>query len=101
MKLHAVIPMLERKQVSEYCHETEYAGHLGTHKTREMICQSYYWPGILSDVRAYVPSCTKCNRRKRPKKGKRASIRLEEDNGCHNQQVGNKHQHTCMHFTKN
>ncbi|CAC5424729.1 unnamed protein product [Mytilus coruscus] len=83
VKLQEVIPMSERKQVLEYCHDTEYAGHLGTHKTREKICQSYYWPGIQSDVRAYVASCAKCKRRKRTLKRKRASIRLEEDNGRH------------------
>ncbi|CAC5392087.1 unnamed protein product [Mytilus coruscus] len=81
LNLRAVIPMSERKQVLEYCHDIEYTGHLGTHKTREKICQSYYWPGIQSDVRAYVASCAKCNRRKRTLKRKRASIRLEEDNG--------------------
>ncbi|XP_071136906.1 uncharacterized protein [Mytilus edulis] len=66
VKLKAVIPMSERKQVLEYCHDTEYAGHLGTHKTREKICQSYYWPGIQSDLRAYVASCAKYYRRKTP-----------------------------------
>ncbi|CAG2207675.1 unnamed protein product [Mytilus edulis] len=83
VKLQAVIPMSERKQVLEYCHDTEYAGHLGTHKTREKICQSYYWPGIQSDVRAYVASCAKCYRRKRPMKRRHVSIRLEEDSGRH------------------
>ncbi|CAG2248644.1 unnamed protein product [Mytilus edulis] len=82
VKLQAVIPMSERKQVLEYCHDTDYAGHLGTHKTREKICQSYYWPGIQSDVRAYVASCAKCYKRKRPMKRKRISWRLE-DNGRH------------------
>ncbi|CAC5399826.1 unnamed protein product [Mytilus coruscus] len=37
VKLQAVIPMSERKQVLEYCHDTEYAGHLGTHKTLDKI----------------------------------------------------------------
>ncbi|CAC5367959.1 unnamed protein product [Mytilus coruscus] len=83
VKLQAVIPMSERKQVLEYCHDTEYAGHLGTHKTLHKIRQSFYWPGLQSEVRAYVTSCTKCNRKKRPMKRKRASIRLEEDNGRH------------------
>ncbi|CAC5403728.1 unnamed protein product [Mytilus coruscus] len=82
-KLQAVIPMSERKQVLEYCHKKKYAGHLGTHKTLKKIHQSYYWPGLQSDVRAYVTSCTKCNRKKRPMKRKRASIRLEEDNVRH------------------
>ncbi|CAC5403729.1 unnamed protein product [Mytilus coruscus] len=65
-KLQAVIPMSERKQVLEYCHKKKYAGHLGTHKTLKKIRQSYYWPGLQSDVRAYVTSCTKCNREKTP-----------------------------------
>ncbi|XP_063431167.1 uncharacterized protein LOC134713784 [Mytilus trossulus] len=83
VKLQAVIPMSERKQVLEYCHDTDYAGHLGTHKTREKICQSYYWPGIQSDVRTYVASCAKCYRIIRPMKRKRVSLRLEEDSGRH------------------
>ncbi|CAC5398525.1 unnamed protein product [Mytilus coruscus] len=83
VKLQTVIPMSERKQVLEYCHDTEYAIHLGTHKTLDKIRQSFYWPGLQSEVRAYVTSCTKCNRKKRPMKRKRASIRLEEDNVRH------------------
>ncbi|CAG2228627.1 unnamed protein product [Mytilus edulis] len=69
VKLQAVIPMSERKQVLEYCHDTEYAGHLAVHKTREKIRQSYYWPGLQSDVRAYVGGCNKCTRNKFPIKG--------------------------------
>ncbi|CAC5379821.1 unnamed protein product [Mytilus coruscus] len=83
VKLQAVIPMSERKQILEYCHDTEYAGHLGTHNTLDKIRQSFHWPGLQSEVRAYVTSCTKCNRKKRPMKRKRASIRLEEDNVRH------------------
>ncbi|CAG2201552.1 unnamed protein product [Mytilus edulis] len=82
VKLQAVIPMSERKQVLEYCHETECAGHLGIHKTIEKIRQSFYWPGLQSDVRTYVAGCNQCTRRKRPMKRKRASWRLE-DNGRH------------------
>ncbi|CAG2210801.1 unnamed protein product [Mytilus edulis] len=82
VKLQAVIPMSERKQVLEYCHDTECAGHLGIHKTIEKIRQSFYWPGLQSDVRTYVAGCNQCTRRKRPMKRKRASWRLE-DNGRH------------------
>ncbi|CAC5418613.1 unnamed protein product [Mytilus coruscus] len=81
VKLQAAIPMSERKQVLQYCHETKYAGHLGMHKTLEKIRRSYYWPGFQSDVREYVAGCDKCARRKTPMKRKRASVRLEEDNG--------------------
>ncbi|CAC5386928.1 unnamed protein product [Mytilus coruscus] len=83
VNLQAVIPMSENKQVLQYCQEKKYAGHLGTHKTLEKIRQSYYWPGLQSDVRAYVAGCNKCNRRKRLMKRKRASMRFEVDNGRH------------------
>ncbi|CAG2255307.1 unnamed protein product [Mytilus edulis] len=82
VKLQAVIPMSERKQVLQCCHETKCAGHLGIHKTIEKIRQSFYWPGLQSDVRTYVAGCNQCTRRKRPMKRKRVSWRLE-DNGRH------------------
>ncbi|CAG2189961.1 unnamed protein product [Mytilus edulis] len=65
VKLQAVIPMSERKQVLQCCHETKCAGHLGIHKTIEKIRQSFYWPGLQSDVRTYVAGCNQCTRRKR------------------------------------
>ncbi|VDI25445.1 Hypothetical predicted protein [Mytilus galloprovincialis] len=83
VKLQAVIPMSERKQVLQCCHETKCAGHLGIHKTIEKIRQSFYWPGLQSDVRMYVAGCNQCTRRKRPMKRKRVSLRLEEDSGRH------------------
>ncbi|VDI51010.1 Hypothetical predicted protein [Mytilus galloprovincialis] len=82
VKLQAVIPMSERKQVLQCCHETKCSGHLGIHKTIEKIRQSFYWPGLQSDVRTYVAGCNQCSRRKRPMKRKRVSWRLE-DNGRH------------------
>ncbi|CAG2248250.1 unnamed protein product [Mytilus edulis] len=83
VKLQAVIPMSERKQVLQCCHETKCAGHLGIHKTIEKIRQSFYWPGLQSDVRTYVAGSNKCTRNKRPMKRKCASARLEKGNGLH------------------
>ncbi|VDI62635.1 Hypothetical predicted protein [Mytilus galloprovincialis] len=82
VKLQAVIPMSERKQVLQCCHETKFSSHLGIHKTIEKIRQSFYWPGLQSDVRTYVAGCNQCTMRKRSMKRKRVSWRLE-DNGRH------------------
>ncbi|VDI60393.1 Hypothetical predicted protein [Mytilus galloprovincialis] len=79
--LQTVISMSERKPVLKYCHEKSYAGYLGTHQTLNKIRQSFYWPGLQSDVRAYVAGCNQCTRRRRPMKS--ASMRLEEKNGGH------------------
>ncbi|CAG2190935.1 unnamed protein product [Mytilus edulis] len=37
VKLQAVIPLSERKQVLHYCHDAKYAGHLGMRKTLEKV----------------------------------------------------------------
>ncbi|VDI05326.1 Hypothetical predicted protein [Mytilus galloprovincialis] len=78
VKLQAVIPLSERKQVLHFCHDAKYAGHLGMRKTLEKIRQSYYWPGLQADVRAYVAGCDKCAMRKTPTKKKRAPMAIVE-----------------------
>ncbi|CAC5385151.1 unnamed protein product [Mytilus coruscus] len=78
VKLQTVIPLSERKQVLHYCHDAKYAGHLGMRKTLEKIRQSYYWPGLQADVRAYVAGCDKCAMRKTPRKKKRAPMAIVE-----------------------
>ncbi|CAC5412593.1 unnamed protein product [Mytilus coruscus] len=55
--------------------------HIGLHQTGKKIRQSYYWSGLQSDARAYVTGRDKCARRKIPTERKRASVRLEQDNG--------------------
>ncbi|CAG2212114.1 unnamed protein product [Mytilus edulis] len=78
VKLQAIIPLSERKQVLHYCHDAKYSGHLGMRKTLEKIRQSYYWPGLQADVRAYVAGCDKCAMRKTPTKKKRAPMAIVE-----------------------
>ena len=41
-------------------HDSPVAGHPGYQKTQELIEQQYYWPGLASDVRAYVTRCDCC-----------------------------------------
>lgn len=42
------------------CHDSPVSGHVGIAKTTELLTRSFYWPGMHSDVVAYVTSCLKC-----------------------------------------
>src|SRR5258707_11899313 len=35
-------------------------GHFGHHKTIDLICHSYHWPGLTWMVKQYIRSCTVC-----------------------------------------
>jgi len=47
----------DKKDIIDRAHNV---GHEGAEKTTNRILQSYYWPGILSDVKMWVKSCHKC-----------------------------------------
>ena len=58
------VPKPQRKQVLEELHDPPEAGHLGITKTIARALHSYYWPGIIQDVRNYVRNCVLCKRHK-------------------------------------
>lgn len=41
-------------------HDHPTAGHMGVHKTYDMLARLYYWPGIRAYARTYVESCPRC-----------------------------------------
>lgn len=45
-------------------HESVLAGHPGRHKTQDLVERDYIWPGLASDVRAFVDGCQSCQRSK-------------------------------------
>jgi len=47
----------DKKDIINRAHSV---GHEGAEKTTLIIMQSYYWPGIWSDVKMWVKSCHKC-----------------------------------------
>ena len=51
-----------RAQTLRSHHDDPLAGHFGTKRTLELISRKYYWPGMSTDVRTYVASCTTCAR---------------------------------------
>ena len=71
-----IIPLSHRRIILKYSHDIKASGHLGIKKTLSKIRQSYYWPGLQKDVKAYVGGCDICARRKEPLKTKRAPMEI-------------------------
>ena len=45
-------------------HDAPWAAHLGCTRTKALIAESFWWPGMGSDVDDYVKSCDSCQRNK-------------------------------------
>nr|KAG5702720.1 hypothetical protein BaRGS_013357 [Batillaria attramentaria] len=57
-----VVPTSLRQGVLRLSHDVPMAGHLGVKKTQDRLWNSFYWPGMGSDIRRYVASCEACQR---------------------------------------
>ncbi|XP_076469672.1 uncharacterized protein LOC143300003 [Babylonia areolata] len=57
-----VVPKSLRDEVMHLAHDSAMAGHMAAKKTRERVWQSFYWPGMCSDIRRYCSSCDQCQR---------------------------------------
>ncbi len=53
-----VVPLELRRNVLLAAHDG--FGHSGVNATRYLINRHFTWPGMVSDVRRHVQSCTKC-----------------------------------------
>ena len=42
------------------CHDSVFAGHMGKHKTIELVARWFYWPNLTADVTVYVLQCHTC-----------------------------------------
>jgi hypothetical protein len=54
-----------RNEIIQQYHNLLAAGHLGRHKTLELVTRNYWWPGITKSVNEYVSSCITCLRNKK------------------------------------
>ena len=61
LKLLPIIPPKLRPAVLHAAHDCREAGHLGFDRTWARVHESFFWDGMLSRVREYVQSCTKCS----------------------------------------
>jgi transposase InsO family protein len=69
-----VVPKSLRKEIIVSMHDHVTGGHLGTPRTTERIRARFYWPDYRRDIAIHCSICDKCNARKPPSKGERASM---------------------------
>ena len=53
-----------RRELLKECHDSQWAGHPGVHRTLALIEENYYWPHMRDDVEAYVKTCLVCQQDK-------------------------------------
>ncbi len=74
-----VIRRWEMEGVLYMMHDHPISAHFGVKATYEKIKERYYWKGIKEDVKVYVKSCNKCQKRNKPKgKNELHSIEAKE-----------------------
>ena len=49
-----------RAKILSVAHDNPFTGHMGTRRTFYRLTQSFYWPGVSSDVTKYCQSCDVC-----------------------------------------
>lgn len=60
-----IIPWVENIQEHLYCLTHDNFGHFGFSKTYALIRESYFWPGMCTDLEnSYVPLCVECQKNK-------------------------------------
>ena len=53
-----------RLEIAKSEHDSKFAGHLGRHKTLELMTGNFLWPKIDEWIRNYIRSCDTCQRNK-------------------------------------
>ena len=64
-----VIPVSLRAEILYSFHDDTFAGHFGTRRTYERLCERYYWVGMWRDTDDWVKSCPTCQMKKQPRHG--------------------------------
>ncbi|KAL5456877.1 hypothetical protein EMCRGX_G034102 [Ephydatia muelleri] len=64
-----VVPVLPHQQALSMCHDSQAAGHQGTHKTLERIRREAYWVNMAQDVDRHCRECVTCQKSKLPMPG--------------------------------
>ncbi|GFW90298.1 transposon Tf2-6 polyprotein [Trichonephila clavipes] len=55
---------MRKRKILEIAHESVFGAHLGAHKTIQRIKFSFYWPGMVKEMKAYCSSSHGCQLRK-------------------------------------
>ena len=51
-------------RIVQELHSTPYSAHTGIQRTIGRVCKSFYWKGMLGDVRQFVENCPVCQMEK-------------------------------------
>jgi hypothetical protein len=57
-----VVPKVQsiRKMIMHACHDDIYAGHMGKHKTRDLLTRIFWWSNVDKDIAEHVRHCHTC-----------------------------------------
>lgn len=56
-----------RTKIIEECHSRITTAHPGRNKTRRLVAERYWWPGLMGDVDRFTANCTVCHSSKVPR----------------------------------
>lgn len=74
-------PLVDWEGIMMSAHGGQMGGHLGTSHTLDMICKTWYWPGLSGQVRLFVATCPTCQMRKGAPFKKRTPLRKRVPEG--------------------
>ena len=60
-------PHEKREEILRMFHEDALAGHMGSNKMWERICECFYWCDMAHDIRQWTNGCLTCQSHKPPK----------------------------------
>ena len=49
-----------KEHIIQELHNTPYSAHLGIQRTISRVRKSFYWKGMLGDIRQFVETCPVC-----------------------------------------
>ena len=76
--LQLCVPRVLRNEVLKFTHDIPSAGHLGSHRLKEVLKKRFYWPNWKTDVELHCKNCRKCAERNDPPKKSRSPLIVEQ-----------------------
>ena len=55
-----MVPSSMRQKLIQSCYDVPVAGHVGIHRTQELVNRQFSWKGMGNDIRHYVQTCLVC-----------------------------------------
>ena len=75
-----VVPTILRNRILSLSHDTPICAHGGRNKTYFVLSQSFFWPGMYRDVKAFCKSCDTCQRTTQKGRNVKAPLQTPDSN---------------------